>query len=327
MNSCVTLPKFIYKFQPITLKPHNSQSTSHWGISTNMAKASSSLSLIVPVLFVASIATFSTATPSSFIKSSCSTTQYPSVCVESLSVYASSIQQDPQQLVQTALSLSLNTTLSTKAFVSKLNKFRGLKGRENEALRDCLEEIGDGVDRLGRSIKELKLCRGKGQDFAWHISNVETWVSSAITDESSCSDGFAGRALNGRIKSSIRVRMVRVAQVTSNALALINQYASKHWDLKKFLGKCGVCAYDCLDLICACGIAFRLIEFRSLYVCVTYAKNFSVSEMLRRRPEILLRGCKFGPFLFFVFWMYTTVSALIICVIWLRTKLLILVQR
>ncbi|XP_054812813.1 21 kDa protein-like [Prosopis cineraria] len=194
-------------------------------ISTNMFKASSSLTFLCSLFFVSAIG----ATPSSFLKSSCSTTTYPSVCVESLSAYASTIQQDPHQLVQTSLSLSLNTTLSTKAFVAKLNKFRGLKSKENQALHDCLEEIGDSVDRLSRSIKELKLCvKSKGQDFAWHISNVETWVSSAITDESTCTDGFAGKALNGRIKSSIRTRMLRVAQVTSNALSLINHYASKH---------------------------------------------------------------------------------------------------
>ncbi|XP_028796008.1 21 kDa protein-like [Neltuma alba] len=189
-----------------------------------MFKASSSLTFLSSLLFISAIA----ATPSSFIRSSCSTTTYPSICVESLSSYASSIQQNPHQLVQTALSLSLNTTLSTKSFVSKLNKFRGLKNRENQALHDCLEEIGESVDRLSRSIKELKLCvKSKGQDFQWHISNVETWVSSAITDENTCTDGFAGKALNGRIKSSIRTRMLRVAQVTSNALSLINHYASK----------------------------------------------------------------------------------------------------
>jgi len=60
------------------------------------------------------------------------------------------------------------------------------------------------------------------------MSNVETWVSSALTDESTCGDGFAGKALDGRIKASIRARMVSVAQVTSNALSLINQYAANH---------------------------------------------------------------------------------------------------
>ena len=194
-----------------------------------MAKASS-LIFLLSLLYLVGMAklTFA-ATPSDFIKSSCSTTEYPALCVQSLSAYASTIQHDPHQLVQTALSLSLNRTLSTKGFVTKLNKFKGLKAREYAALHDCLEEMSDGVDRLSRSLKELKLCNVKGEEFNWHISNVETWVSSAITDESTCTDGFAGKALNGKIKASIRARMVNVAQVTSNALSLINQYASKHW--------------------------------------------------------------------------------------------------
>lgn len=72
------------------------------------------------------------------------------------------------------------------------------------------------------------MCTIKGEDFTWHISNVETWVSSALTDESTCSDGFAGNAMNGKIKTSIRARMVNIAQVTSNALSLVNQYAANH---------------------------------------------------------------------------------------------------
>ncbi|KAK2385838.1 21 kDa protein [Trifolium repens] len=172
--------------------------------------------------------TIVTSTPASFIKSSCSTTSYPTLCVESLSSYASTIQQDPHQLVQTALSLSLNKTQSTKTFVVKCKSFKNLKPREYAALHDCVEEITDSVDRLSRSLKELKLCKISGQDFNWHISNVETWVSSALTDESTCSDGFGGKALDGRMKASIRSRMVNVAQVTSNALSLINQYATNH---------------------------------------------------------------------------------------------------
>ncbi|XP_020208706.1 21 kDa protein [Cajanus cajan] len=193
-----------------------------------MAKASLFLTLLSAACIVATATSTSASSPSSFIKSSCSSTQYPALCVSSLSVYASSIKQDPHELVQTALSVSLNRTETTKAFVAKCNRFRGLKAREYAALKDCAEEISDSVDRLRRSLKELKLCKGKGEDFTWHISNVETWVSSALTDESTCGDGFAGKGLNGKIKDSIRAKMVNVAQVTSNALSLINQYAAKH---------------------------------------------------------------------------------------------------
>ncbi|MCD9643591.1 hypothetical protein HAX54_031193 [Datura stramonium] len=169
------------------------------------------------------------AASTSFIKSSCKSTTFPEVCVASLSGYAQAIKNSQEQLVKTALSVSLDRAESTKGFVSKLLKFKGLKPREYAAIKDCVEETNDSVDRLSRSVNELKgMDRSHGKDFQWHMSNVETWVSAAITDENTCTDGFAGRALNGRIKASIRSHIANLAQVTSNALALINQYAAKH---------------------------------------------------------------------------------------------------
>ncbi|XP_004499663.1 21 kDa protein-like [Cicer arietinum] len=192
-----------------------------------MAKGTTFTTLLFFLLIITFLS-IAISTPTNFIKSSCSTTQYPTLCVESLSTYASTIQQDPHQLVQTAISISLNKTQSTKDFVTRCKNIKGLKAREYAALHDCSEEISDSVDRLIRSLKELKICKIKGEDFNWHISNVETWVSSALTDETTCGDGFGGKALNGRIKASIRSRMINVAQVTSNALALVNHYASNH---------------------------------------------------------------------------------------------------
>ena len=164
-----------------------------------------------------------------FIRASCRATEYPAVCFQSLSAYATVIQNSPHQLAQTALSVSLARAQSMKGFVKKLTKFKGLKAREYEAIRDCLDEMGDTVDQVSRSIQELKyLVKGKGKDFLWHMSNVETWVSAALTDENSCLDGFAGRAMDGKIKASVKAWVTHVAQVTSNALALINQFAAKY---------------------------------------------------------------------------------------------------
>lgn len=163
-----------------------------------------------------------------FVKSSCSAVQYPALCVQSLAAYASTIKQSPRQLAQTALAVSLARARSTKDFVARAAKFRGLKAREYKAIKDCLEEMDDSVDRLAKSVKELKSTGGsKGQDFLRHVSNVQTWVSAALTDVTTCLDGYASAALNGRLKTSIRSRALNVAQVTSNALALVNQYASK----------------------------------------------------------------------------------------------------
>ncbi|KAL3647451.1 hypothetical protein CASFOL_008419 [Castilleja foliolosa] len=168
----------------------------------------------------------SAAPAASFIRTSCRATTYPSVCVDSLSSYASTIRKSPKQLVMTALSVSVERAQSTKSFVRNLSKLSGLKPREYAAIRDCLEQVSDSVDRLSDSARELKrLGQGRGPEFIWHLSNLQTWVSAALTDDSSCMDGFSGRALDGRIKSSVRARLTSVAQVTSNALALCNQFA------------------------------------------------------------------------------------------------------
>ncbi|XP_068319015.1 21 kDa protein-like [Pyrus communis] len=164
-----------------------------------------------------------------FIKASCRTTQYPVLCVQSLAAYASAIRQSERQLAQTALTVSLARVRSAASFVAKLTRVRGIKPREYRAVKDCIENMGDSVDRLGQSVRELgHMGRAFGQDFMWHMSNVETWVSAALTDEGTCLDGFSGRFMDGNIKNAIRRRVNNVAHVTSNALALVNRFAAKH---------------------------------------------------------------------------------------------------
>ncbi len=60
------------------------------------------------------------------------------------------------------------------------------------------------------------------------MNDIQTWVSAALTDEDTCTDGFAENAMNGNVKTTVRARVVNMAHMTSNALALINSYASFH---------------------------------------------------------------------------------------------------
>lgn len=195
-----------------------------------MATTTTTLSMLLVIVMIVLPILESSATNSNFIKSSCSSTTYPAVCVESLSLFAPAIQQSPHELARTALSVSLTSAETTKKFVRRAAKLKGMKRREYEAVKDCLDEMGDTVDRLMKSVGELEhMGSTRGQEFLWHMSNVETWVSAALTDENTCVDGFAGKALDGRLKAAIRSRVINVAQITSNALALVNQFAAgKH---------------------------------------------------------------------------------------------------
>ncbi|KAK3041056.1 hypothetical protein RJ639_026853 [Escallonia herrerae] len=153
-----------------------------------------------------------------FIRASCRATRYPALCIQCLSSYASTIQQSERQLAQAALSVSLARARSTTVFVSKMTRVSGIKPREYQAVKDCIENMGDTVDQLSRSISELgHMGQARGQDFLWHMSNVQTWVSAALTDENTCVDGFAGRVMEGKVKAAIKNRVINVAQITNQA--------------------------------------------------------------------------------------------------------------
>ncbi|XP_038875547.1 21 kDa protein-like [Benincasa hispida] len=198
---------------------------------SKLAMANLKISLPILIILVAlhNAATAESSAATSFIESSCKVTRYPALCVQSLSSYATTIRQSGRQLARMALSVSLSKARLAAAFVAKLGKGGGMKGLEYQAVKDCIENMGDSVDRLGQSVKELgDLRRTAGGDFLWHMNNVQTWVSAALTDETTCLDGFAGRRLDGQIKAAIRQRITLVAQITSNALALVNRFADKN---------------------------------------------------------------------------------------------------
>ncbi|KAE8022403.1 hypothetical protein FH972_008205 [Carpinus fangiana] len=161
-----------------------------------------------------------------FIKTSCRSTIYPRLCFSSLSVHANLIQTSPRILASTALNVTLKSVRSTCSVMVELSKSRGMSHRELGAMKDCVEVLGDAVDQLQRSIGEMGKL--KGSNFQMFMSDIQTWVSAALTNEDTCTEGFAGNAMNGKVKTIVRGRIVNVAQLTSNALALVNQFASLH---------------------------------------------------------------------------------------------------
>ncbi|XP_059306869.1 21 kDa protein-like [Lycium ferocissimum] len=159
---------------------------------------------------------------SEFIKTSCGTTLYPKLCIETLSPYSNSIQTSPMELANSALTVSLKGAKSTTNKISKMSKEQNLGPAEAHALTDCVENMEDSVDELQKSLLEMKNLNGP--DFEEKMGNVMTWVSAALTDEDTCMDGFEGN--NGKVKATIRNCIVNVAQLTSNALALTKNLSS-----------------------------------------------------------------------------------------------------
>ncbi|MFS7958510.1 putative pectinesterase [Helianthus anomalus] len=164
----------------------------------------------------------SKATNADFIKASCQVTKYADLCFQTLSPYAATININPMELANAALSVSLKSAKSTSKIVRELAKGRDLSMRDGQAVADCLENMSDSVDEIKKSMVEMKDL--DGPEFNEKMGNVKTWVSAALTDEDTCMDGFEDNV--GKMKEIIRGYIVNVAELTSIALSLISNISS-----------------------------------------------------------------------------------------------------
>ncbi|KAJ1413605.1 Pectinesterase inhibitor domain [Sesbania bispinosa] len=166
-----------------------------------------------------------------YIESSCNGTLYPDLCIRCLAKFSKSTIDGPQHLAHVALSVSLSRALHTKGYLLKVaNELRAIN-KEYPKVQDCANLITDSVDQLSQAIKELKRLNQFSSTIndkvLWHISNVDTWVSTALTDASSCARSFPGHRMSKRV-ATIKVKALNVAEVTSNALALFHRYALRY---------------------------------------------------------------------------------------------------
>ncbi|XP_022730993.1 pectinesterase inhibitor 3-like [Durio zibethinus] len=150
------------------------------------------------------------------IRSSCIHASYPSLCLRTLSSY-SGPANTPCELAQAAVKVSLSCAQKVSNYLT--TSVTGKSKRERVALNDCVEQISESVDELSKTLGELKHLRG--ETFEFQMSNAQTWVSAALTNEDTCLDGFEG--VDGKVKSDVKRKITTVAKVTSNALYMINR--------------------------------------------------------------------------------------------------------
>ena len=179
------------------------------------------LFITTPQICLATTATSSTQTYQTYIKTTCTSTLYPQLCYKSLSPYASQIQTNAQTLCTTALNIALKSAQNTSSMVSKVSKLAGLSSIEVAVIKDCIDNVKGSISELQDSLNEMGQL--SGPDVAFRVANVKTWVSAALTDETTCTDGLSAKNVNNAmVKNTISEYILSLAQLTSNALALIN---------------------------------------------------------------------------------------------------------
>ncbi|CAF2149782.1 hypothetical protein BRARA_A01528 [Brassica rapa] len=190
------------------------------------------LSLTLIVLINSSNIPGTTATPpakyqnyKTYVKTACNSATYPTMCYNSLSSYSSTIKSDPIKLCITSLNINLKSAKKASSVVSSLlKKAKAASSPEVPILKDCLEEMKDTVDELKQATAEMKNLNGGGISKEEHLRNVKTWVSSALTDESTCTDELEEGEVNADTKKKVKKAVSELSWTTSNTLALMTNY-------------------------------------------------------------------------------------------------------
>ncbi|KAI9160882.1 hypothetical protein LWI28_012419 [Acer negundo] len=164
------------------------------------------------------------ATLSDSLKAVCSSTQYPDSCYSSIASLEASnnITHDPELIFKLSLQVSINELTKLHDYPTKLmDQTNDL--RVKAALNVCRTVFDDALDHLNDSISSMQVKKGENILSPSKMDDINTWLSSSITDQQTCLDSFEEldlNATNSRVYSEIETAMKNSTEFSSNCLAI-----------------------------------------------------------------------------------------------------------
>lgn len=162
--------------------------------------------------------------PAAAIKSICSVTQYPDSCSTSLS---SSNSSDPEKIFQFSLAVVMDSLEKVSTFPDQYIN-RTNDPLVNQAIQICGMVINDAVLSLNDSISAMS--GGEKLLSAARIDDLQTWLSTAITDQETCLDAL--EEVNATFVGEIRLLMKNSTEFASNSLAIVSKIMGLLGDFK-----------------------------------------------------------------------------------------------
>lgn len=156
------------------------------------------------------------------VKSSCSATLYPELCYSTITSHPHVAKKVKNQKDVIELAVNIVTTAVEHSYfrIKKLAGRRGRTPRQISALHDCLEMVSETLDELHDVIKDLEQYQTK-RSLRQHADDLKTLMSSTITNQETCLDGFSHDGVDKNLRKSLVKNEAWVEKMCSNALAMI----------------------------------------------------------------------------------------------------------
>lgn len=154
--------------------------------------------------------------PAQAIDRTCSRTTYPNLCVNSLVNFPGALGAKERDLVH----LSMNMTLQRfgrALYGASAIASQPMDPMSRSAYDACLELLETSMDQLSKSLTTVG---GGGRGGAGAGEDVRTWLSAAVTNQDTCTEGLV--AANGRVRDEMGQQLRDLAELASNCLAIFS---------------------------------------------------------------------------------------------------------
>ncbi|KFK26958.1 hypothetical protein AALP_AA8G315400 [Arabis alpina] len=151
------------------------------------------------------------------ISRTCSKSQYQNLCIDTLLDFPGALTANEQELIHISFNATLqgfSKALYSSSSISYTNK---MPPRVRSAYDSCLELLDDSVDALSRALSLVAIA---SEDNGEHHSDVVTWLSSAMTNHDTCTDGF--EEISSGVKDQIIEAVKDLSEMVSNCLAIFS---------------------------------------------------------------------------------------------------------
>ncbi|KAJ8771336.1 hypothetical protein K2173_026513 [Erythroxylum novogranatense] len=156
--------------------------------------------------------------PTQAISKTCSKTRYPALCVNSLLDFPGSATADEKDLVHISFNMTLQH-FSKALYLSSEISYVDMSPLVRSTYEDCLELLEDSVDALSRSLSTVAPpMDGTPQAIGGSTQDVMTWLSAALTNEDTCTEGLAD--IRGPVKDQMTEKLRDLSELVSNCLAI-----------------------------------------------------------------------------------------------------------
>ncbi|XP_051121561.1 probable pectinesterase/pectinesterase inhibitor 34 [Andrographis paniculata] len=152
--------------------------------------------------------------PSQAMSRTCSRTRYPTLCLDSLLEFPGAVTASDKDLVHISVNMTVQKVGRALYSASEISNL-DMDSHVRSAYADCLELLEDSVDLLSRSLTTVV---PGGSPEGSTEEDVVTWLSAALTNQETCTEGFD--ELNGDVKSEMSNRLKDLSELVSNSLAI-----------------------------------------------------------------------------------------------------------